>query len=259
MIPVALRARNLAAQVTTRRTMRETPKRLVTKAWNVHVGSGAEKRVRALRRELMAQPADTVGLNEAGGLYDELRDEFGDEYRIWRGSRKHDASILMVRKDLRVPRHQLISHSIPWIGPKAFRRHIGRDFLWVDIGRGRDEHKHRQVLVHRTPGGPTGGVKTRGRNRPAWQKEDELLERFANRRGSKRRAFSIVGDQNCHADDDHPLGIRSLARRIGGHLLAMHTAVDHAIVRDYDATGRRGENLGSDHPLMTYVLRDARS
>lgn len=243
----------------TRRTMRPTPKRIKAKAWNVHVGSNPAARVRSLRNELRAEPSDVLALSEAGGIFRELRRELGDEWRLWRGARGKDATVLGIRRDLRVPRHQIVAHSIPWIGPKAFRRHIGRAFPWGDIGRGKDEHKHRVMADHRTPGGPTGGVKTRGRNRPAWQKEDQLLERFAMRRGSRRRAFAIIGDQNCHPNDGHPLGIRSLARRIGGEVLAPpNTPVDSAIIRDYEGACRRGPKMGSDHPLVTYVLRDDR-
>jgi hypothetical protein len=186
---------------------------------------------------------DVAILLEAGRYTQALRDTLGTRYRV------------LVDRRIPMPRWRTITLRISWIGPKAFKRHPGRVFPVVDLGKGTTGAKWRIVGIHRTPGGPTGGLLTRGKNKPSWNAEHRALAKLAHRKGSLRRALVLAGDQNCQVSDRHPMSVGGLAFEIDARIVRTGAKVDWALVRGCNGTGHRGSNLGSDHPLITYNLR----
>lgn len=212
-------------------------------AWNAKVGRNPADVVAALAIAIERTDADVVILTEAAAYARPLRRLVGWQVRHARGWAEARNVVVLVRNGLRVRRVVSVRNWRRWVGPKLGKDHAGRTFLLVDIGA-----RWRIVGVHRTPGGPGGP------NAVAWAEEHARLARVADRPGSHRRALVIVGDQNCEADDRHPLSIGGLADTIGGQVVATHTKVDHAIVRDATGRGTRHDYYGSDHPLVSYHL-----
>lgn len=221
--------------------MYRDPEQLTILAHNVKVGRSPRSVVASVRAAI-TDDTDVVILTEAAGYTRALRESLTSwQVRHAHGWPEARNVVLLVRRDLRVHRFRAIRNLRSWVGPKLGRRHAGRTFPVVDLGT-----HWRIVGVHRTSGGPNGP------NAEAWAEEHRRLARLARR--TKRRALVIVGDQNCQADDPHPLGLLGLARAIGGDVIATHTKVDHAVVRGVDGRGRRGDYHGSDHPAVRYTL-----
>lgn len=213
-------------------------------AWNAKVGRKPVEFARQLELALSRTAADVVILTEAVAYAATLRGFLvGWQVRHAHGWPEARNIVVLVRNGLPIRRVVGIRNWRSWVGPKLGKAHVGRTFLLVDIGT-----RWRIVGVHRTSGGPNGP------NAPAWAEEHRRLARLADRPGSHRRALVIAGDQNCEADDRHPLSIGGLADTIGGHVVATHTKVDHAIVRDVTGRGTRHDYYGSDHPLVAYTF-----
>lgn len=225
-------------------------------AWNAKVGRPAHRVATALDRyirDVQAWP-DVMVLCEAGAYARTLRDRFGDRYRVRRAGRAHDGMVLLIDRRIPLTRWRTLVMRLTWIGPKAFKRHPGRTFPVADLGTGRGTVKWRIVGIHRTPGGPSGGVLTKGRNKPAWDEEHVRLVRLAGWKGSQRRSLVLVGDQNCEADDKRPHSGLGLASEIGARVIRTGAKVDWAIVRGAHGKGQRLDDYGSDHPLIRYSL-----
>lgn len=248
-----------AAVVDEGRTVRDrsAPRILHAVSFNAKVGRRPKVVVGALEEFLRAEHwPHVVCLQEAGGYVAELRAQLGDRYRVYAPSGWSEASNnpVLVLRGLYVPRWTWIRMHLAWTGPKAGKRHPGRTWTVVDLGAG--DHtvvKWRIVNVHRVPGGPDGGVHMNNEN--AWREEHIALWRFAELKGSRRRALAIIGDENCQTSDPHPLSVGGLADAIGARIIRTGAKVDWAIIRGAVGTGRkRVEDLGSDHPVVTYRL-----
>jgi hypothetical protein len=240
--------------------MIEAPDPLDLVLHNVRAGRHAGEVVRATRTLVRdtGRP-HVIGLLEASAYRDELRDSpLRHDYliRFVRGWRESANIVALVRRDVPLRRIAPIRTRRPWIGPKMGRPHAGRTHLLVDVGRMEDPRAWRLILVHRVPGGPTGGTSSlvRGRNAAAWEAEHYKLADVADRPGSHRRAFVIVGDQNARPDDRHPLSPGGLADEIGARIHRTGAAVDWALLRDCQATSERLDSYGSDHPAIRYTL-----
>lgn len=231
-----------------------TPGTLRGFTWNVHVGRRPEPVGQLVANLLARFNADVAVLQEAASYHRELQSIPG--YRLYTGSRTREgrSTVVLVRRGIPVPRLRLLVTSRPWWGPKAGKRHVGRTFPVVDLGRWPGP-RWRVVGIHRVPGGPTGGVVTKGRNRPEWDEEHAELVQLAQRPSSRKRALVLPGDWNVEADDSHPRGLWAWTQAVGAHVLPTNTKVDHVVVRGCSGTARRRDNYGSDHPLVTFKLR----
>lgn len=232
------------------RRVRTAPDRLDVVTWNAKVGRRPAEVALDVAQLLKDRP-DVAALQEAGGYVKALREALRGDYHVIaaHGWAEAGNSAFLVRRDVPVTRWSTIRLRVGWVGPKAFRRHPGRTFPVLNLGR-----EWRIVNVHRTPGGPTGGVMTQGRNKPSWNAEHVALGRLADRKGSHRRALVMVGDQNCESDDRHPMGVPAFADDHGMRIVRTGAKVDWAIVRGCRGDGNRGSNLGSDHPTIRYTL-----
>lgn len=157
--------------------------------------------------------------------------------------------LVFVRHDVPLARWRALRMNIGWVGPKAFRRHVGRTFLVVDLGR-----EWRVVGVHMPPGGPTGGTVTHGRNKPAYTEASHEVQRVNARRGSYARALVDVGDWNADAGDSHLTAPAAIATNGDLQLVRAGGGPDYALVRGCRGVGHRGTYLGSDHPYRTFTL-----
>ena len=161
---------------------------------NVRAGRYPTAVVQAVRTLITATDVDAVALLEARAYVRALRRAFPG----WQVRHHRTDIVLMVRRG-----HVPIRRTLPlrihrrWWGPHQGRPHQGRTHLLVDIGRTDDPGRLRLILIHRVPGGPSGGILTRGANRPAWDAEHSMLTRVADRPGSHRRPLLIAGDQNA--------------------------------------------------------------
>lgn len=237
----------------TRPSHDQPPRQLHLVAWNAKVGRKPRTVVRDLSAFLDENGwPDVIVLCEAGRYTTELRRRLSSRYRVLRAGREHDGIVMLVDRSVPIPTRSLLVMRLGWIGPKAFRRHPGRTFPVVDLGKGKSQLRWRIVGIHRTPGGPSGGVLTRGRNRPAWEEEHARLLRLAARTRSHRRVLVMVGDQNCEMSDRRPTSVGGLAEAIGARVIRTGAKVDWAILRGGGGSGHRGPNLGSDHPLIRY-------
>lgn len=220
--------------------------------WNAHVGRNDDQVLAMVKELLDTYSADVAVIQEASTYRDVLRQI--TTHRVYGGTGDRDSrsTVVLVRKGLAVPRWRLLVTRLLWWGPKHGHRHLGRTWPVVDVGR-YPGPRWRVVGIHRVPGGPSGGAK--GRNRPEWDLEHQSILRLAGRRSSKRRALVMAGDWNCRVEDSHPQGTARLAATIGATILPVNTTVDYLIVRGCSGTTVRRDRYGSDHPLVSFVLR----
>lgn len=233
------------------RALLEAPVVLVVLAWNLRIGRNARTVIRELRELIAAESPDVICLQEAGAHRRRLRVAFPG-WRVFAPGGASDGSVTMVRRSLFVRRSSRLRMLVSWVGPKAFRKHPGRVWGWYDIGVG--VRRARVVNVHRTPGGPTGGVLTKGRNKPSWSAEHAALLLLADKPGSLVRDLIAVGDWNDPPADRHPQSPRSFATSIGARVVTTGSKVDYAIVRGPEgATGTAlRDKHGSDHRPCIY-------
>lgn len=157
------------------------------------------------------------------------------------GTRRADV-VLLIRRRVPMPEIEVLSHDVPWIGPHAGLAHHGRAFVQATWGQ------TRILFVHRTPGGPRGGVneRTEGQNLESWEADKRLIARSNKWPGP----FVVMGDQNASADE-----LRGEYEPMGLLVHATVSKVDHAASRDLPrARGRRLGKFGSDHPAVRWRL-----
>ncbi len=148
--------------------------------------------------------------------------------------------VVLVSRKLPKPKVTVLRHTAGWVGPHAGIKHQGRKHLDLTIGG------DRLRLVHRVPGGPSGGIQTRGANKPAWIIEDHLL-----RRGWwEGPRVACIGDQNSEVGEQV-----DFVTELGAELIITGAKVDWGYQRGY--TKARGFLLGqygSDHRAVAYRL-----
>lgn len=202
--------------------------------WNARVGRRPKSVVRSLRRLVRRKAPGAIVLVEARDYVAALRAEFRSEYRL-RVSRD---VVLLVRRDLKVGEVEHLDHLTPWRGPKAGIEHAGRGHLAATIDG------VRFVFVHMTPGGPSGGIVTRGANRPSYDADRTLIR--AAFRGAEIAV--CLGDQNATIPEVWPF-----AARLGADVVETGSKVDHAFAKGVAVTGRRlRRRYGSDHFPVLY-------
>lgn len=204
-------------------------------AWNVGPRS-ALRIARSLRFLLRQHPADVTALLEAGRATPLVRLRFGRRHRVIR--RRSDVTALVPRS-LPKPSVSVLRHDVAWIGPKAGISHRGRRHLVLDWP------ELRVVIVHGVPGGPSGGIATRGFNRPAWAADQALIATAV----SDDKPTIVIGDQNATADELAPTWAALEMRQV-----TTGAKVDHGASRGVGVTGRRLGRFGSDHPATRYRL-----
>ena len=117
----------------------------------------------------------------------------------------------LVAKDIPVEARKALTMKLPWIGPKAGRRHGGRVYTALDLGF------CWVVNVHFPTGGPHGP------NANAWAESAERLAQFFNRHPNK--PVLAAGDWNAtHAE------LAPLVKRIDGRITT-GGKVDHVLYR----------------------------
>lgn len=203
-------------------------------AWNV----GPRKHlVGQLTRLIVDRDPEVLALFEATRFTPLIRLCFGRRFRVIR--RGSDVVVLVSRK-LPKPKVAVLQHTAGWIGPHAGIKHRGRKHLDVTIG------DDRLRLVHRVPGGPSGGIQTRGANRPAWEIEDHLLRRD----WWQGPRIACIGDQNSTVGE-----MVDFITELGAELIVTGGKVDWGYQRGY--AGTRAKLLGhygSDHRAVAYRL-----
>lgn len=235
---------------------RAAPRELDEIVWNAKVGRYPSAVVGAVASMIDDHSPQVLALLEAGAYAPALKRAFGDDYRIV--GRGTDV-VAMLRRDLPVRRVTAVRVAGPWWGPKQLLRHDGRNHLLVDLGHTRqlhdeaaDEHPWRRLYVHRIPGGPTGGVQTRGANQPTWLREHNRISHIAHQAGSRRRAFGCLGDQNAEIRDDHGYGPRRLADSLNATLYRTGRKVDWGWGWGARCDALALDDFGSDHHAVLY-------
>ncbi len=210
------------------------PRRIIS--WNARVGRRPALVVLALWAWVRLRRPDVIVLLESTRYVHDIREAF---HKDWRTYRRGSDVVVMVRRDLPQPTVNELSHDTPWRGPHAGIAHRGRKWLQLDWPN------FRLVAVHRVPGGPSGGIQTRGANRPAWEAEDFLLATAI----STPSPVLIVGDQNAKVDE-----MRDFMARHGLRPITTGAKVDWAMRRKVRGSGKRLGRRGSDHPAVLYRL-----
>lgn len=142
------------------------------------------------------------------------------------GAEAHDVALL-VRDDVEVDRRSAKAMVEHWFGPFTRRR---RDPRVYPVRALRVDGVRWPVLgAHLPPGGPSGGIKTRGRNKTAWHESAHAVRRWLRLR---RRAVAL-GDFNANGQD-----VRDLIAPKGAKV-AMASNVDGAIVKGATVTVTR--------------------
>lgn len=142
----------------------------------------------------------------------------------------------LVRHGLTVTKRRALTMKLPWIGPKAGRRHGGRvytalelDACWV-------------VNVHFPTGGPSGP------NRAAWAESAERIAQFFARHD---KPVLVGGDWNAtHAE------LAPLVSRVGGRITSLGK-VDHVIykgARHVDTVDIKQPSYAHGWALSTYEI-----
>jgi len=203
-------------------------------AWNV----GPRKRLVGSVREIIAdRDPEVLALFEATRFTLRLRLRFARRYRVIR--RRSDV-VVLVKRTLPKPKVVVLWHNAAWVGPKAGIQHRGRKHLDLTIG------EDRLRLVHRVPGGPSGGILTRGANRLAWVVEEHLLRR-AWWEGPR---VACIGDQNAHIGE-----MVDYVTELGAELIITGGKVDWGYQRGHKrARGFLLGHYGSDHRAVAYRL-----
>lgn len=222
--------------------------------WNAKEGRNPDKVIAELDRWLAGREPHLVSLLEAASYVKAVRRHYRRRYRVLAAYGWPEAGniITLVRRDVPLAHWRTLRMKLGWIGPKRGKRHVGRTDHIIDLGRGRNAVRWRFLVVHRVPGGPTGGVVTHGRNQPAYAEEHRAIRRLGCRRGSLRRAFVCDGDQNAEANDGHPLSPATLAEDLDCEVIETGAKVDWAFARGCTGEGRAHRNVGGDHPLIAY-------
>lgn len=203
-------------------------------AWNV----GPRRRLVGSVREIIAdRDPEVLALFEATRFTLALRLRFSRRYRV---IRRGSDVVALVKRTLPKPKVAVLQHTAAWVGPKAGIKHRGRKHLDLTIG------DDRLRLVHRVPGGPSGGVLTRGANQPAWEIEDHLLRR--DWWHGPRAA--CLGDQNGTVGE-----MADYVTELGAELIVTGGKVDWGYQRGYSrARGFLLGHYGSDHRAIAYGL-----
>ncbi len=207
-------------------------------AWNVGPRSNASI-VRDLGTIKAAKDDKITALFEASDreLVKQLRDAHPDDRVLWGRS---DVVALIPRGTPR-PRVEVVGHGVAWTGPHMGKVHHGRRWLllvWDDEA---------VLLVHRVPGGPSGGQG--GGNRKAWVADLAVIGKVA-RRTDLPDKLAVIGDHNGTASE-----LRDEYADLGLSLLPVNAHVDQAAVRGFRGGGSRLGNHGSDHVALGWSLR----
>jgi hypothetical protein len=114
-------------------------------------------------------------------------------------SKKHGAEardvLILVRDGLKIKRRALVKLTKAWYGPFTLRKRAPRRYIVVVVIK--DGVKYPVMGVHFPPGGPNGGVKTRGRNRSAWRQSARRVKRWL-----RIRSLAVaLGDFNGNGKD----------------------------------------------------------
>lgn len=114
-------------------------------------------------------------------------------------SKKHGAEardvLVLVKDGLKIKRRALIKMTQAWYGPFTLRKRAPRRYIVVVVVK--DGVKYPIMAVHFPPGGPQGGVKTRGRNKSAWRASAKRVRRWL-----RLRALAVAaGDFNADKQD----------------------------------------------------------
>ena len=144
--------------------------------------------------------------------------------------------VAILRRGVRRPRVEVISHDKAWTGPHLGRQKRGRRWLllvWDDCA---------VLLVHRVT--PIG-------NEEAWDAETELIAAIVARPDLPDE-LAVIGDHN--GTDER---LRKEYAAIGLKLLPVNAKVEQCAVRDLEGDGTRLGKHDSDHVAIEWELRDA--
>jgi hypothetical protein len=166
------------------------------------------------------------------------------------GSEAHDVAVL-VRDGVRVRRVRVKKMTKPWWGPFTKKRREARRYLVVVLEVEQPDGTWRRwpmLAVHFEPGGPSGGIKTRGRNKGAWHDSARRSKRWLRLR---KRAV-LVGDENAKRADI----VKHVAPK-GAHVVTI-SGVDGAVAVGASITARRLDAPAGMHGWGTYTFKETR-
>lgn len=155
---------------------------------------------------------------------------------------------VLVRKDLDLTRSWALRMKVPWIGPKLLHPHAPRTFQAVRYWDA-DRTPWRILGAHFPPGGPSGGIVTKGVNRAAWRESMRRARRFFANAGDD--AAVVLGDINATAAELAPIAKRADADVVAGG------KVDHALTRGvrHIKTERLGTFGGHGHQAILFTFQ----
>ena len=165
-----------------------------------------------------------------------------DGYTTYQGAKgEARGTALLVRDDVEVVNDWVNRMKRGFLGPKHLKRHGARVHRVVVLRLGK-----KLVRVggpHFPPGGPSGGHRTGGKNRPAW------LESWAWACKMLRKTNTvIVGDLNALAKELAPM-----ARKAGVRFWA-GTKVDHALTKGAKRRSVKRVDKAKVHPALRWVF-----
>lgn len=148
----------------------------------------------ALLDAIAANKPDVVVLTEAYHYNQHVPGYQRVQYSKKHGAEARDVLVL-VRDGLKIKRRALIKLTRAWYGPFTLRKRSPRRYIVVTVVK--DGVKYPIMAVHFPPGGPAGGVKTRGRNKGAWHESARRVKRWL-----RRRLLAVaIGDFNADKAD----------------------------------------------------------
>lgn len=148
------------------------------------------------------------------------------------------STMLLIREDVRVYDHGLITVRGAWRGPRR-GHHPGRTFPWACVDLDGD---HVTVAVIHFPWNRT-------LNWRAWSACIRALIAFCR---AHRGPLVLMGDWNLSWRGRGLGSIRRLARRCGLTYVSTGGAIDYALARGIDLDGHTGPRYGSDHHSARY-------
>jgi hypothetical protein len=212
---------------------------------------------------LVVQGANIAGVKECDCLLDEIASHKPDavvltEAYYWRqdvpgyttiswSKKNHGAEardvVVLVRDGVRIKRKRLKKMIRGWWGPFTGRKREPRRYPVVVLVK--DGVTWPLLAAHFPPGGASGGIKTRGRNKGAWHESARKAKRWLRR----RIQAVLLGDLN-----ENTAGVKKHVAPKRGHV-AMASNVDGAVAVGASISIRRLNAPPKMHGWFVATLR----
>lgn len=171
-------------------------------------------------------------------------------YRLVRFSMKHGAEArdvsVLVRDGVQVKARRLKKMGVNWWGPFTRRKRAPRRYPVLVLIK--DGKRWPLLAAHFPPGGPSGGIKTRGRNKGAWHESAIRCRRWL----ALRDRAVIVGDLNAKHSD--------VSKHVAPSNAEVHmiSGVDGALAKGATIAARKLNAPAGMHGWGIYTFKETR-